>query len=297
MCRFALYLGDTITVSSLVTEPVHSIIRQSFQSKEQERPLNGDGFGIAWYIPEISDSPAVFKDITPAWNDMNLLNLARVTRSPCILAHVRAATQGFPVVQLNCHPFVCGPYAFMHNGRVEGFQQFRRKLLDGLSERAFQLISGSTDSEHAFALFMDHIWEHENVEMEPVQRMTLALDFTIRKLEDFRLKAGEEKSSFLNLAVTDGQSAVVSRFVSPGVQLPNSLYYSAGSHFHCRDGQCYMDLSRPTRAVIIASEPLSEENCWISIHPNHLITVDPQLKTEISQIETKDSDSKSRRSG
>jgi len=63
MCRFALYLGEEITLNSLVTEPVHSIIRQSFESREQKRPLNGDGFGLAWYIPEISREPAVFKVI------------------------------------------------------------------------------------------------------------------------------------------------------------------------------------------------------------------------------------------
>jgi len=46
MCRFAAYLGLEIFISSLVTEPHHSIIHQSYHAKERIEPLNGDGFGI-----------------------------------------------------------------------------------------------------------------------------------------------------------------------------------------------------------------------------------------------------------
>ena len=49
MCRLAVYLGEKLLISSLVTEPVHSILHQSFHIHEREEPLNGDGFGIAWY--------------------------------------------------------------------------------------------------------------------------------------------------------------------------------------------------------------------------------------------------------
>ncbi len=57
MCRFALYLGSPIHVSSLITDPANSIIHQSFHSHEREEPLNGDGFGLAWYVPELTDEP------------------------------------------------------------------------------------------------------------------------------------------------------------------------------------------------------------------------------------------------
>ena len=97
MCRFALYLGREIAISSLVTEPANSIIHQSFHSQEGREPLNGDGFGLAWYVPEVSARPALFKDNIPAWSNQNLLNLAKVTRSGCVLAHIRAATPGIPV--------------------------------------------------------------------------------------------------------------------------------------------------------------------------------------------------------
>ena len=97
MCRFALYTGPPITLDLLTTRPEYSIIHQSFKSRMMKEPLNGDGFGLAWYVPEISPEPAQFRSIQPAWNNVNLLHLARVSRSPVILAHVRAATEGFGV--------------------------------------------------------------------------------------------------------------------------------------------------------------------------------------------------------
>src|SRR3954471_18211514 len=97
MCRFVLYQGVPLTIASLVTDPSHSIINQSVKSLESDEPLNGDGFGVAWYTPELSLRPAVFRSVSPAWSNMNLLDLGRVTRSSCILAHVRAATRGIPV--------------------------------------------------------------------------------------------------------------------------------------------------------------------------------------------------------
>jgi glutamine amidotransferase len=101
MCRFAAYLGPENFISSLVTEPHHSIIHQSYHAKERIEPLNGDGFGIGWYAPSFYDAPAVFKDVSPAWSNQNLRNVARVTKSTCIFAHVRAATVGGQVSQSN----------------------------------------------------------------------------------------------------------------------------------------------------------------------------------------------------
>ena len=126
MCRFVAYTGEPIAVADLVTRPVHSIIHQSFKAREREEPLNGDGFGVGWYVPSMSERPAIFRDVSPAWNNLNLLELARVTRSRTIFAHVRAATQGLGVMQSNCHPFGHGEFMFMHNGNIEGFRARRR---------------------------------------------------------------------------------------------------------------------------------------------------------------------------
>ena len=137
MCRFVLYLGPRARLSSLIVDPGHSLIRQSVHSREREEPLNGDGFGVGWYAKDLSVEPAVFRSITPAWNNRNLQNLARVVASDCVLAHVRAATQSSGVNEANCHPFRWRRYLCMHNGDIGDFRLVRRKLLASVCDEAF----------------------------------------------------------------------------------------------------------------------------------------------------------------
>lgn len=283
MCRFALYLGSDITISSLVTEPTNSIIHQSFHSHEREEPLNGDGFGIAWYA-EGQGTPAVFKDITPAWNNLNLLDLARVTHTSCLLAHVRAASPGFPVQRLNCHPFSWGPFAFMHNGTVGGFPKIRRALLEILSEEAFAAVQGSTDSEHVFGLIIDQ-YKSAIKKERPLAAMETAIRMAIGRIEELRHHAGVDEPSLLNLAISDGHRAVVSRFVSQESRQANTLYVHSGARYVCEEGLCRMKpRSEEARAVVVASEPLSDDAGWNPVPPNHLVVVDDQLSVTISRL-------------
>ncbi len=286
MCRFVLYLGTEITVSSLVTEPANSIIHQSFHSHEREEPLNGDGFGLAWYVPEMSEEPVLFKDVTPAWNNLNLLNLARVIQSSCILAHVRAASPGLPVIQLNCHPFSWGSFAFMHNGTVAGFASIRRTLLGRLSDEAFQSISGSTDSECVFALFADH-YRRAGKGQCRTEALVTALIGAIADVEELTQEAGVEEPSLLNLAVTNGTCAVISRYISGGSQKANSLYVHSGSRYLCTDGLCRMvEPGSRNKAVIVASEPLSQDKGWKRVQPNSLVVVHQDLRLDMRTVET-----------
>ena len=284
MCRFVLYRGAEITLSSLVTEPANSLIHQSFHSHEREEPLNGDGFGIAWYVPEMSGEPALFRSLRPAWNNDNLRHLARVTRSPCILAHVRAATPGMPVTMGNCHPFSWGPFAFMHNGHVGGFRKIRRRLLGRLSDETFELIGGSTDSEHVFALFVERYQDDE--EDDPTERMVSALATVIEEVEDMRESAGIKDDSELNLVVSDGRSAVVSRYKSDLPKRAPSLYFHTGTRYECAGNACGMvDADGGRGAVIVSSERLSEDPGWDRVPSGHIVVVREDATVDVRPIE------------
>lgn len=272
MCRFTLYLGPSIPVGSLVTEPSHSLIRQSYESREREEPLNGDGFGVAWYAPELRESPGLFRSITPAWNNANLLSLAGVVRSHCILAHVRAATRVRSVSEVNCHPFCSGPFAFMHNGDVGAFRAIRRPLLAMLSDRAFEAIQGSTDSEHLFGLFLDRV--HEQPAPLTADALADALRRAFDQVLELVAKHGGGEPSFLNVAVTDGRCAVVSRFTTLAGSEGESLHINHGRRYVCEEGKCRMlDPVDGQGAVLVSSEPLSRDTGWEVVPANHLVLV------------------------
>jgi glutamine amidotransferase len=266
MCRLMLYLGPETRLSSLIVEPRHSLIRQSVHSEEREEPLNGDGFGIGWYAGEHSLEPAVFRSITPAWNNRNLQNLARVVASDCVLAHVRAATQSSGVNEANCHPFRWRQYLCMHNGDVANFRAVRRKLLESVCDEAFSNVYGSTDSEHFFALFID---SHVKLdEPDPALRMAKALASAITRVLELARSAGTGEDSYLNIAISDGERAVVSRFTDAADGVPESLYYVTG--------QIYRDVGpsakrKGTQAVIVSSERLTSDRGWAEVPANQII--------------------------
>lgn len=219
---------------------------------------------------------------------MNLLNLAKVTKSNCIFAHVRAATPGLPVIQLNCHPFTHGPFSFMHNGHVGGFKELRRSLMRGLSDDSFQTISGSTDSEYIFALFLDHFSRLYKVDAEEEKQSAMkgALAAAIKEIETASEEAGLDEPILLNLAVTDGDSTVVTRHTSHATKEAPSLYIHADGSLLCEDGHLKMKESDAKhRSVVIASEPLGSSEKWRAIEPNMMVSVNKELRVEIIPLD------------
>jgi glutamine amidotransferase len=269
MCRLMLYLGPETRLSSLIIEPAHSLIRQSTHSTEREEPLNGDGFGIGWYAREFSAEPAVFRSITPAWNNRNLQNLARVVASDCVLAHVRAATQSSGVNEANCHPFRWRQYLCMHNGDVGDFRLVRRQLLAQVCDEAFGNVYGSTDSEHFFALFIDSLLGSD--EPDPALKLARSLAQTISRTLELVRGVGGASPSYLNVAISDGECAVVSRFTDAQDGVPESLYYFTGELYPVLGGNRRSD-SRPTlHAVTVSSERLTDDPGWREVPAGQII--------------------------
>lgn len=272
MCRFIAYCGPRLPLDALVTRPANSLIHQSAHSHEREEPLNGDGFGIAWWKPELSDQPAVFRSLTPAWSNRNLLELARVVSSECIMAHVRAATDALSVSEMNCHPFTFERFAFMHNGDLAGFAQVRRELTAGLSDRAFGLVRGTTDSEVCFAVLSDHLPALNHP--DPATALAAGLAATIRTLLARTTQAGVTEASYLNFAVADGTVLAACRFTDGPPEDAETLYYHAGARYVCEGDLSRLVAPEPGEAaVLIASEPMTDDPGWKEVPVNHTVVV------------------------
>jgi predicted glutamine amidotransferase len=162
----------------------------------------------------------------------------------------------------------------MHNGEVGGFATIKRALQESLSDEAYSSIRGSTDSEHLFAYAMDSISSED--EQSP-DRLANALEDAIRLVEQTRIAASVDIPSLLNLVLTDGSCAAVTRFVSEDSDLePASLYTHTGRQYVCEDGSCRMvSPDHENGTTLIASEPLSDDPGWDPVPRNHVVTVYP----------------------
>jgi len=179
MCRFIVYHGPTLNMASLVIEPEHSMLQLAKKAHCHYTPINIDGFGISWYLPE-TPIPNVYKDTVPAYKSSDLQSKARDITSSCFFAHVRAASQG-GVVLPNCHPWAYKNISFMHNGTVPYFKEIKEDLLERMSPRAVRLIQGSTDSETMFALFITNFEREMGINQDSEEDISEGYEYIATK--------------------------------------------------------------------------------------------------------------------
>ncbi|MFJ4979383.1 class II glutamine amidotransferase [Streptomyces coeruleorubidus] len=244
MCRWDRLLGTPVFLSQVLFQPEHSLIDQSLHSRMGVETTNGDGFGVGWYTQDM-DTPAVLRDVGPAWNNRNLLEVAHHVRSGLFFAHIRAST-GTAVQQTNCHPFLNGRWMFMHNGAISGFHRLRRDLALAVDQDLYLDIEGSTDSELMFFLALTF-------------GLTEDPPGAVARMAGLVEKAGHAHDIAhplqMTLAVADGERVWVFRYSSEGRS--RSLYFSTKVDtlraLH-PDAAFLRDISDETRLVV--SEPL-----------------------------------------
>ncbi|KIK05459.1 hypothetical protein K443DRAFT_675022 [Laccaria amethystina LaAM-08-1] len=287
MCRFVIYKGTSpVQLSHLLTRPCHSIINQAFDSRlrlDRRRPMNGDGFGVGWYDSvydeELGSQPCIFTSVTPAWNNINLTRLAEKIKSPLVFGHVRATTAGSLSLD-NCHPFVHGKLMFMHNGALADFHSFKRRLLSDLPDVAFNMVQGNTDSEWAFALLLSKLPDPD-AKTFTLETLRKAMLETIATLNTYAEECGITEPSLLNFCVTDGESVVVTRYISSRKDEAASLWFSSGTEFseYAEGGHYRMSKADKRESIImIASEPLTFERAdWMEIKTNHMVVITSKM--------------------
>lgn len=146
-----------------------------------------------------------------------------------------------------------------------------------LGQEWFLGVQGSTDSEWAFALFLDclqkagHDPDNEEYATKGFGHTVLrkAMLQTIKRINEFVDTAPSEermepsdKRSLLNFAVTDGHSVVCSRYVSSATDEAASLYFSSGTSWKQGEGKGQYKMERRDKGadiVLVASEPLTFE--------------------------------------
>lgn len=282
MCRLMAYMGSPIIIDKLLYQPKNSLINQSINAREIEEPLNGDGFGIGWYVSDVNYEPVTFVSINPAWSNRNLRNLAPKIRTECFIAHVRAASVG-EVSESNCHPFQYKNLLMMHNGGVENFSAIKRQIREPLNDEFYNWIKGQTDSEHIFALLLHFLFkENSNPTAETV---VAAFQKTFAHLNKLMTDNGIVEAAYLNMVVTNGLFIVGTRYVTNANETPLTLYHSAATHYAIENGIGHMTSTHDDdKAILVVSEKLSDDKVWTLIPANHFVIVDQTLNVEIKPI-------------
>ncbi len=269
MCRFVTYLGkQPIILNELIEKPEHSLLNQSRKAREGKLGLNADGFGLGWYDHALDTTPGLFKSMQPAWNDQNLKHLSAKIKSTCFVGHVRASTVG-ELSLSNCHPFSYQEFLFAHNGTIRDFCSIKRQISNLLQDEFYDHIHGQTDSEYFFALLMHQV--HQMTGPYTLPFLAECMLRTIQIVNDLQAALKQTAFSRLNTVLTNGHEVLVTRYISHPSEQSLSLYYNR----------------QPSGAVIIASEPLTNDDRWIEVPLNTLLLIDRDLQITTQPINSR----------
>ncbi len=235
MCRHLAYVGPPVTLASLVLEPAHSLLHQSYAPADMRGggTINADGFGVGWY-PDPGGPAARYRSMQPMWSDASFAAVAAATRSHAVLAAARSATAGMPVVETAAAPFVEGRWLFSHNGVIRGWPHSVAALAEALPVTDLLTLDAPTDAALLWALVRHRL----RAGGDP----GAALAGVVTEV------AAAAPGSRLNLLVTDGRTAV-------GTTAGHALSARAGP-----DG------------VVLASEPLDPDPAWRPVPDGTLLT-------------------------
>ena len=269
MCRWLAYTGGPIQISELLIKPKDNLIHQSLHAKAMRIPTNGDGYGLGWYDKQ--PYPGLFRSIRPAWNDMNLHDLATHIESPLFMSHVRASSLA-PIQETNCHPFRYNQWLFMHNGQIAQFEFLRQTLLAKISPEYFNDLMGSTDSEVMFYLALTFGLEEDVT--KGIKEMVRFVKATGKK---FRVSG----DIWMTLAISDGISLWGYRYGSDGKG--PTLFISPSIEeltlLNPRVGGMFGDF-----AACLVSEPIGNyQNTWRAVPENSVIVVKDE-SIEVSEF-------------
>ncbi|MFC9298916.1 ergothioneine biosynthesis protein EgtC [Streptomyces sp. NPDC057011] len=236
MCRHIAYLGPAIPLGRLLSEPEHSLVRQSWEPRRQRSgTVNADGFGIGWYA-EGDPVPARYRRAGPVWSDLTFTDLARVVRSGAALAAVRDATRPGADGEAAAAPFADGPWLFSHNGSIRDWPDSAAPLALGLPPEELLQLAARTDSALVWALVL--------------HRLRSGDDLGTALAEAVREVAEAAPGSRLNLLLTDGVTIAATAW-------GDSLWYLADPE---------------AQRVVVASEPYDDDPRWFEVPDLTLLT-------------------------
>lgn len=237
MCRHLAYVGEPVRLADLLLTPEHSLLRQSWAPRDMRRggTVNADGFGIGWYTGD--PEPVRVRRPVAMWTDESLPGLTGAISSGGVLAAVRSATVGMPVVETACAPFASGPWLFSHNGVIRGWPSSVAALAARLPVTDLLTMDAPTDSALLWTLVRSLL----SAGVAPAKAVASVVTEV----------AAAAPGSRLNLLLTDGSTIVATTWT-------HALWVRA-----------------LPGAVVVASEPYDEDPGWREVPDGHLVTATP----------------------
>ncbi len=178
----------------------------------------------------------------------------------------------------------------MHNGGIMNFQAIKRDLINRLSHHYYNWITGQSDTEHIFALFVQNVsdlsGEKNGAELS-LRFLAGCFKKTFRDIEAMKATRGLGDTAVYNLVITDGRRMIATRHSTRPEDITRSLYYTLGKAYQCQDNRCQMiNHHGKPEAILLVSEKLDrEEEDWVKVPEHHVLLIDTDLSLEVLSLD------------
>ncbi|MFY9989925.1 MAG: class II glutamine amidotransferase [Rhodoplanes sp.] len=266
MCRLYGFRATELTkIECTLLHAQNALIVQSWKDRSGTSHLHG--WGLAAYQ---NQRLHIERQAQAAIEAEGFRRAASRAYSNTVLAHVRRATVGRIALE-NTHPFCHGPWAFVHNGTLPNFDSLRPRMIEMMTPEHRAAIRGETDSEHVFHLILSM-----NDAM-PDRPLVETLSLSLGQIVAWCHEIDPAARIGLNVLLTDGDRLVGSRW-------GRTLHYVERWGVHdceiCGFPHIRHDPRHSYRAVVIASEPISDES-WREIPDSCVFAVTTRMALEI----------------
>ncbi len=199
----------SVALAVLTSDP--NLVRCELHRLEGQVALQGEGRSNAVGIGAYSLDDVLLQRF-PRDADLTLESLAPKHETEALLFHARRLPVGLSLEE-NTQPFRARRWLFAHQGELQGFTNIRASLLATVPDFLKRQIRGETDSEVAFACFLQRLWEtgHADDPRLDVEVAGRLLADTARALSKASAQAGAARTSTVNLFATNGFILVATR--------------------------------------------------------------------------------------
>ncbi len=270
MCRLYGFLASQPTrVECALVRSQQALVREQGTGGRNRTPVTGWGAAVFR-----SDEAVVYRRPLGNQESFSFDSEAAATPTHAFVAHVRAGSSG-RADRRNTQPFEFQGWVFAHSGTIENFLTLRRELMGELNPEFRRAIQGSTDSEHAFFLFLSYLKRSAGSigGDAPIHRIHDSFLKTVAMLNEMTGRSGSKIRSRLLLLATNRRVMLACR---QGGKLFRLERDRAAVCAVCGESHTVMTAGAPYRCVAFATEPISGED-WTEVPEDRVVLVDPDL--------------------
>ena len=242
-----------------------SLLGDAHRNLRSQSENNPDGWGIAVFR---GDKPIIEKAPRKAAEDQIFEKITRSIQGKILVAHVRYASAGTNKLE-NTHPFEMDNWVFAHNGTIRNKSDLERHIEPYLKDK----IKGDTDSERYFALILSQFKRDRIHANSKINDLFASLKSSIKIV---RNKVG---GNGLNFLLSNGKLLFAYKngrdlyyLIRDPENIPEELLQSKETGALLR-----WKKSAGERAIIIASEKVTQSENWQTVLNDEIICVDNDL--------------------